>query len=152
MIHACGDMMLVGAATDEERHRAGRGVLCREAVEHALDLDLALAERKIRQRRQAFVRWYPGEQIVDAGNADAGEHLAAVLRREREIAHDEYRSNGTRIGLEPVRIAMRTTSNLAQRPRTSQNSRCSIRHGRDDAAHRAVLTRAACPRQIRSRD
>src|SRR5215212_5951874 len=87
MIDARRKVMLVGAATDEERHRAGRDILSRHSAEYALDFDLALGARQIRQRPQPLLCWYIGKQRIDVGNADARQHLGAVIGGEWKIAH-----------------------------------------------------------------
>src|SRR5262249_50697124 len=80
----------VGAAADEERHRAGRDVLGRQAAKGALDLDLAATTRPVRQLAPQHVARHVREQGGYAGDAAAGQHLGASLVGERQVAHDYW--------------------------------------------------------------
>ena len=114
MVHRGGDMVLVGAGPDEERHGRGRNVAGRHPRQDALDLELPLGTRQIDRRLQQLVGRHVGEQGIDIGDADAGQHVLAVGVGQGEIAHEKcplsvlgrpYRSNPPRHpGLAPGSI------------------------------------------------
>ena len=89
MVDAGRDMMLVGAGADEERHRRGRHVAVRHARQDALDFELALAARQVERRAEKRLGRHIGEEIVDGGGADAGQHLLAVAVGQGQVAHDK---------------------------------------------------------------
>ena len=61
VIHGSRNMMLVRAAADKERHRAGRHVHRGKPSDFALDLDLGFRQRQIGERPQPFLGRNVGE-------------------------------------------------------------------------------------------
>ncbi len=87
VIDARRHVMLVGAGADEERHRSGRRVLRSELAQHPLDLHLALGCGQLDEALEPLVLRNIGEQRIDVGDADLGQHGAAVGVGERQVAH-----------------------------------------------------------------
>ena len=82
------DMVLVGAAAEEERPGAGGHVARREAAEMPLDRLLGHVRRQPRDRAGEPRRLgHVGEQRLDVGDADGSQHGTAVGGGVREIAH-----------------------------------------------------------------
>ncbi len=87
VIDGCGHMMLIGAAADEEGHRASRGVAPGQLAERPLDRHLALMAGQSFDPVDEEFGGNVGKQRVDGVDADFGEHLAALVHRMRKIAH-----------------------------------------------------------------
>ncbi len=87
MIHRRRHVMAIGAGAEEERRRAGRDILRRQLRQRALDGEFAHRARHVHEVAEALGLGDVGEQGVDVGDADLGQHRAAVVGGKWEIAH-----------------------------------------------------------------
>jgi hypothetical protein len=91
MIDAGGDMMLVGAAAEEEGRFACREIHAGQRGHMPLDRDLRRVRGKASDRAvELGDGGHIDEQIVDRGRADRPEHRAAIDIGEGKVAHRNY--------------------------------------------------------------
>ena len=89
MVHRRRHVMLVGAGADEEGNRARRDIFRRQRRKLALDFQLGAAQGQVERPGQQGVARRVGVERVDGGDADARQHVVALLEAERKIAHSD---------------------------------------------------------------
>ena len=88
VVDAGGDVMLVRAAAEEEGHFARDHILAREGAEMAFDRHFAGMHRQPMDRPvEPRFLGHVGEQIVDRGGPDRGEHFRAIAFAQRQVTH-----------------------------------------------------------------
>ena len=88
VVDARRDVMLVGAAAEEEGHVARDHVLARKRRHVPFDRHLGGVHRQALDRpRQPRALGHVTEQFVDRAGADHAQHLAAVGVAQRQVTH-----------------------------------------------------------------
>ncbi len=78
MIDAGGNVVPVDAGAEKARAGAGGEILGGHGAEGTLHLELALGPRQIEEPLDARRRRHVGEERVDVGDTDRGQHRLAV--------------------------------------------------------------------------